>query len=751
MNYIPSITKKYFCLFFLLCASSALSAQISYGGKPIPLSSGMRTSDVNRHFFVEMSSVNNMEELRKADIEDTKFRSLTFAHKFYVHLRPDNSGENFMGPDGANVWRVGIRSKGAFSLNILFTKFRLPKGAKVFVYNADQTEILGSYTHENNTDLNLLPIQPIAGDELIVEYHEPIGAAFKGEIEVGEVNHDFRGLFRATEPRDPVQSCHPNIVCYPEDMDAGRGVVTLIINGKTYCTGSLVNNTAEDATPYLLTATHCLNSDYNPSFLANRKYDVVAGTIVAFFNYNSPVCPKDIRGPLQMTLASADSVLINEKHDVSLLRFKQKPPVSYQPYYLGWNISNSPIGAFHGIHHPNGGVKKVAVENDPLTVTSFGVNPPYNMNPNVHWAVNAWDVGATEGGSSGSPLLDRGKRIVGTLTGGESFCEGAKGPDVYAALTKAWTSAETLQNPRTLKDYLDAKNTSATQLGGYNPYLKQPYTRIRNFDTNETPTQSYVNSIPFFATNNTLGYTEFGEEFNLSEDTRLEGVFISSPVIKNMADMNIVIKVYAGMDNPQTLLHEESFTYSYRYYGMNSFHSAPRDMRHTVENYIAFSKPINVPKNFYITYVETNGIPGGFSVMNTEPRKENSGKLCKTWIKNAQGWIKSDRLINNPIHTSLLISPYIIAKDAQNIDPDAQDMQVQAYYNAEVKRIFIKSNKEILKWEIFYVTGQKMHEASEDDASVMQTSYPAGHFTQGMYIVRVTTAMGQRSVKILVR
>lgn len=750
MKLISPIAKKYFYLFIFLCASYALNAQISYGGKPIPLSSGMRTSDINRQFFVEMPSINNMEELRKADIEDAKFRSLTFAHKFYVHLRSDNAGENFIGPDGANVWRVGIRSKGAYSLNILFTKFRLPQGAKVFVYNADQTEILGSYTHQNNTDLNLLPVQPIAGDELIVEYHEPINAGFKGEIEVGEVNHDFRGLFRATEPRDPVQSCHPNITCYPEDEEPGRGVVTLIINGRTYCTGSLINNTSEDGTPYLITATHCLNNDYNPTFLAARKYDVVAGTIVAFFHYNSPLCPKDIRGPLQMTLASADSVLINEKHDVSLLKMKQKPPINYQPYYLGWNVSSSPSGAFHGIHHPNGGVKKIAIENDALTVTSFGTSHPYNMNPNVHWAVNAWDVGATEGGSSGSPLLDRGKRIVGTLTGGESFCQGPKGPDVYAALTKAWTSKEVLENPNTLKDYLDPKNTSASQLGGYNPYLKQPYTRIRNFNTNESPVQTYNNSTPLFATNNTLGYTEFGEEFNLSEKSRLEGLFISSPLMKNIADMNIRIKVYSGTNGPETLLHEEPYNYSFRYYAGNAFNVSPRNMNYNVENYIGFTKPVNVPEKFYIVYSEGNGIPDGFSAMNVEPRNENSRIVCKTWMKNAQGWVKSDKIANRPVNTSLLISPYVTAKDIQVIDPDAEELQIQAYYNPEVKRIFIKANKELLKWETFYVTGQKMHEGS-DDTGVMQVSYPAGHFTQGMYIIRITTPSGKQSVKILVR
>ena len=162
-QFSPRIGKLFF-LFFSIFATATISAQISHGGSPLPLNAGERALTIKREMFVEMPSFDVAEELRLSENE-AQFKSLYFAHKFFVHLRPDNSGIRFTNTDGTNVWRVGIRSRGAYSINILFSKFHLAKGAKVFVYNADQTQILGSYTDENNTEHNLLPVQPIGGEE----------------------------------------------------------------------------------------------------------------------------------------------------------------------------------------------------------------------------------------------------------------------------------------------------------------------------------------------------------------------------------------------------------------------------------------------------------------------------------------------------------------------------------------------------------------------------------------------------------
>lgn len=723
-----------------------ISGQISYGGRPLPLQSGMtaRSATPTVDLFVEMPSFDVQAAMWRSQQDKAQFKSLEFAHKFFVHLRPNNSGISFT-EGNMKVWRVGIRSKGAYSLNILFSTFRLPNGAKLYVYNNDQTEVLGSFTSDNNTDLNLLPLQPIGGEELIVEYQEPLNAEFEGEIEIGEVNHDYVGIFRAAEPRDPVNSCHPNLVCYPEDILPGSGVVALIINGTTYCTGSLINNTANDGTPYLITATHCLNNDYNASFLANRKYDLVAGRIVAFFNYNSPVCETDIRGPLQMSLASADSVLISERHDISLLKFKQAPPKEYQPYYLGWNASPTYSAPFHGIHHPNGGIKKVAVEEGSLSIGSFS-DPRYNMEPNSFLLVRDWDIATTEGGSSGSPLLDREKRIIGTLTGGVSQCSSPRGPDYYASVQRFWQVESSLNNPNSIRYYLDPQDSQVTQIDGYNPFVSEPFSKSSNFKADEKPIVTYFQSVPMFATNNTFGYTEFAEEFHAKTSTQLQGVFISSPSTNNASNLNVRIRIYTGSEGPTKLVYEQPFDYSYRYYSNNNFSQSQRDMKHSVENYIRFTTPVTVTGSFYISYTDANGVPSGFSVFNTTPRKLGSGIKSTAWMRNTTGWVRSSENIEYPINTALLIIPYVIGSGSTEVEPIPEKAETKVYFSNDVKRIFIESNQELLQWEIYYSSGLKIHQESTDK-SINRASYPAANLPGGVYIVKVKTVQGDVSTK----
>ena len=186
------MAKHLIIIYFGLCLflSVSVKAQISHGGQPLPLTA---TKSLTEDMFIIMPPFDLAEQLRLR----SGFR---FAYKFMTDYRPENSGVRFTLPDGTKVWRLGIRSEGALSLNVMFSEYHLPKGARVFLYNNDQSEVLGSFNHLNNSERSILPVAPIQGDELIIEYQEPMEAAFPGKLAVGEVNHGYR-KFRISEPQ----------------------------------------------------------------------------------------------------------------------------------------------------------------------------------------------------------------------------------------------------------------------------------------------------------------------------------------------------------------------------------------------------------------------------------------------------------------------------------------------------------------------------------------------------------------------
>ena len=57
-------------------------------------------------------------------------------------------------PGGDKLWLMKIHCPDAFSINLIYDRFRLAGGAKFFIYNEDRTMILGAFTPEvsNNTD-----------------------------------------------------------------------------------------------------------------------------------------------------------------------------------------------------------------------------------------------------------------------------------------------------------------------------------------------------------------------------------------------------------------------------------------------------------------------------------------------------------------------------------------------------------------------------------------------------------------------
>lgn len=700
-------------LFLLLFLSNTTEAQISYGGKP--LSYAMTLRSAYDEVFQEMPSFDVAAEKRIDSLNQSDFKSsFRFAYKFMTEFTPENSGKTFLLPDGTKVWRLGIRSKGAFSLNILFSEYELPKGARLFLYSPDQNQILGSFNHLNNSDLAMLPVAPIHSDEIIIEYQEPAGVEFAGRLKVGEVNHGYRDL-RGKEPDRDFSgfSCMPSPVCLSDTTERYdemvRSTVLLIINGETLCTGALVNNTLSDGTPYLLTASHCLNKNF---YIINPDYAQIAGTIVTFFNYESPFCSNVIRGTEELSMASALFRAVNEKTDMILLELLETPLDYYQPYYAGWNAEDSSEAPYTNIHHPGGAMKRVNLTTASLKLVSYSmtVGGAYGFNPDSHWHVDFWDTGSTAGGSSGSPLFDAKNRIVGALTGGNSTCLKPV-DDRFYALHKSWTAGDT--DATNLKPWLAPNESDHKFCDGFDPYKENKVLEVSNLQESGKREQAGVTylSAPSEGQQfgvNSLQTTEYAESFRIDKKAAIKGVYFVTPEIRNNTDLKVEVRVYGGSDKgPAELLYATRFlpTYTNKRIFDDEFQETPKPLNRAQETFIKFDSLVVVPKQFFVGYRITALAEDSFAVYNlpVDMASQNTA-----WVSYQQKWVENTKHPLNPFKTSLFINPVLQYDYTPLSNEGVKIPDVRVWTDRTDKKIFINLPENIInaKYELFSIDGK---------------------------------------------
>jgi hypothetical protein len=378
-----------------------------------------------------------------------------FAAALPVSLTPDSSGTWETLADGSRLWRLRISSPGALSLNLALARFDLPPGAAMWMHDVAGGQLQGPYTARDRNVEGGLWTPVVLGDEVVVELLLPPGRQDRAELEVSAVNHGYRG-FGETSPGDLKQgSCNIDVVC--PDGDAWRrqirSVARISVLGAFWCSATLVNNTAQDDTPYLLTANHCLESAGE------------AISLVTYWNYESPVC--GLLGGGRPTDNQVGSTLIatwayQTGSDVTLVELDDVPDDSYNVYYAGWDATGDVPQAVVGIHHPAADEKAISFDHDPLVpVDHYGFG-------DHQWRVEAWDLGTTEGGSSGSCIFDTSSGLcVGTLTAGIASCTNPDGYDIYGRFDVHWTGGGTPSSR--LADWLDPTGSGARVLQGKEP------------------------------------------------------------------------------------------------------------------------------------------------------------------------------------------------------------------------------------------------------------------------------------------
>lgn len=546
---------------------------------------------------------------------------LKFAHQFTVNYTPENSGNWEVLEDGTKVWRLVISSPGAYTINLIFDRYKLPEGAMLFIYNADMSDVIGAFTSANNKEYGILATAPVSGDEIIIEYQEPKSAEFAGELLIGAINHDYLGVHSYTQLKSgnfgDSGYCNVDISCYDpdEDIDVRRAVVKMLINGSYLCTGTLINNTAEDGTPYVITAAHCLVSDET------------ANSTVIYFNYESPHCSGVIDGNKSNTLSGATTCVYAEDLDIALIEMTNDPETEYRPYYAGWTLDSSPSSPFTCIHHPQGDVKKNSTASDDLIAYSFveSANSPYAQYADFHWKVAEWVTGTTEGGSSGSSLLDANYNVVGTLSGGEAYC-GYSYNDYFTQFYKGWDlrSDDDAEHFEVWLDP-DSESSGVQSLSGFDPYEENLVSRLSNIESGESLALDRYNGSGYISGHNSSGITTYAESFSGVMSATLKGVYLMVGESTSGSSQTIDVLVWEGTSEPEDLVvRKEGIT-------LNA-------LGEDEETYVEFDSDVNVEGQFFVGYeIDYSGSPiDSFAIYHSAEGSEKS--VNTMMVKESGNW-----------------------------------------------------------------------------------------------------------------
>ncbi|MCB0763384.1 MAG: hypothetical protein KDB84_01670, partial [Flavobacteriales bacterium] len=446
-------------LFILPAAvlSMACVAQVAHGGRPAEWDMALDRSTVPAIGLppLEASTLIASEEGHQAGVK--------YGVQRVVPVDVIDNGDWTELPNGERLCRLMLRSPGAAMLSVQFDQWELPVGAMVYLYNEDRNFFIGGFNAENRGPDGTMATAVVPGDALLIEYRLPQNAGF-GSLHVSSITHGYRDVFHFGEkgmlrdywPGYSSLPCNINVACAQASawQQQKKSVVMFLRPDGGGCTGTLVNTVHAPGRPMVHIANHC----YVPT---ESQY-------VFYFNYEAPACVGDTGQTLQ-TLTGATYVANLFDDDFALLRMTTPPQnAGYDVYYAGWDRSGATPQSAAVIHHPAYDVKKFTFDQNAST--------SYVADGLQLWRC-FWDQGIVEGVSSGAPMFDQNKRMVGHMNEGSQNCSNSA--TVYTGCAKFSASWDGVTPQTRLRDWLDSANTGVTQLNGFAPGVVLPDVKVR--------------------------------------------------------------------------------------------------------------------------------------------------------------------------------------------------------------------------------------------------------------------------------
>lgn len=597
------------------------------------------------------------------------------------------------------VWIASFKSEDAFSLNIIFSKFIIPKGSHINFYNEDKSDLYGPYTFKDQLESGKFPTPIVRGEKIIVEYFEPAFVNSECELQISKINHGYKDISSIFNKSSG--ACNVNINCTDGSdwQTIKKSVCRIVMGGTNLCTGTLINNVLLDGTPYLLTANHCTGQPYDEW--------------VFYFNYESSSC-SGTTGPTNQTVSGCQLVATTTKLDFCLVKLSVKPQQAYSPYYAGWDLSTTLATNTTCIHHPSGDIKKISKDNNSPSVANYGSGYDYNS----HWLISSWEVGTTEGGSSGSALFNQHKRIIGDLTGGQANCANSVN-DYYNRFDLAWNKYT--QNNQQLKYWLDPNNSGVTFLNGFDPYSSGPSSNCDTLSnigaTENMSAYNFTTMWGYWTGHNEYMFKKFADRFYSSSSIYISSIEI--PAFKAYyvnSSSYISLKIWSNSNGKpgQELLSQNV--------NINQFNPGYWKL-------INLTNPIQVVDTFFIGYeIYYNNPVDTFAVYQAESRP--SGGLSSAFVYYNNNWSKYSDLSTN-FNTSLgLRANYCTSNSINELE---LMKKVNVFPNpANNKFSIMLENNNIDKIEIYNLLGEiiEIYEISD-------VEYNIENIKNGIYIMKI--------------
>lgn len=439
-------------IIILLLTNSILSAQIQSGGLPLGISQPKSLLPAPSLTVAGP----DVAELLKADERNPSNR---FAAPVEVDIDINSHGNWTLLDNGTQVWQLRLRVPEAQGLLLFYEDFSLPLGAQMFVYSPLTNQVLGAYTGETRQRTDRLFTGIVYGEEVIIEYQAPADN-FDIPFHIWRVDV----VYKDAGPEKELLSfgfgsssdCHDNVACpeaaeWQNERNAAARIIVVVEEGSGYCTGTLINNTAQDGRLLFLSAFHCMDT-YTPIYDLWR-FD---------FYYSSDACENPAAEPDFRSVLGCDSLAGRRAMDFLLLDLHPETTFGMEFYFAGWDRSGVAPDSMAIIHHPRGDIQKIAQANTNATIFANQINWSNGVTtpPNHHYRVT-YTNGTTEVGSSGGALFDKHHHIVGQLHGdaGTTTCNATVA--YFGRLFMAWEGPDTGSR---LKEWLDPLGLLPMQL-----------------------------------------------------------------------------------------------------------------------------------------------------------------------------------------------------------------------------------------------------------------------------------------------